>query len=169
MLRPSTKSTEGAPRTRRLNDATFLIYTFQRKGDEAAIQIMQEIAKKKRPIERLDLGENNLTDAVVDAIIQYLIRNEDVPLARLDLAGNCLTDAGVTKIMKAIEQRSDSPLSQLFLRGNLGVSSEMRGRVEALIYQNALRIKENQAPRSNGNSPHSPESPSYPLRLGFEV
>ena len=154
------------PPAQRLNNPTMLIYTFWQLGDEESIKIIRDIADNKRPIKRLNLCKNNLTDMVVETIIECLINNKEVPLEDLDLSGNNFTKEAVGRILTAIEQRSDSCLLKLHLRGNpgtAGTNAEMLGRVEAVTARNALRMQENRPVNTTGSLIES----SQPSKIVF--
>lgn len=87
-------------------------------------------------IKTLNLGENEMTDAVIPTICEHLLK-EGSSLKRLDLGGNQITENGAKLLLEAL--RKNSRLVELFLRGNPRISNNTLDAIQEILDANKSR------------------------------
>lgn len=103
-------------------------------SDEQLIFFIRSLIPEKVQIKRLILSDNDLTDASMDALCNFITRNSTI--TNLDLARNYISDSGFDLLGKLLAVK-DIKLNSLILDNNLNTK---RGNHQLL-----LGLKENRS------------------------
>jgi Ran GTPase-activating protein (RanGAP) involved in mRNA processing and transport len=110
-----------------------LTFDSRKLGTPRTIKLAEEIGKQGA-IKILMLGNNEINDDAIPAIVQHLILNPKISLEVLELGGNNITNVGAEQLILALKQRNT--LTSLFLNGNTGISYHYLKEITTLMAEN---------------------------------